>query len=146
MLLSGKARIPRMAKSMNQMHNLMISPAGNGGKVNPRSDRSGQQAGDGCRENLGCSSPAGTSLLQTGWAVETTAGGQNAGPGLPVIRDMAVSPESLFSRATRWTLGRCNIQSPHVLCDCLLNACPQNWHPDSLKSPLQTPNVKHLNP
>lgn len=83
MLLSGKARIPRMAKSMNQMHKLMISPAGNGGKVNPRSDRSGQQAGDGCRENLGCSSPAGTSLLQTGWAVETTAGGQTQARDCP---------------------------------------------------------------
>ena len=59
-----------MAKTMNQMHNSTISPAGNGGKVNPRSDRSRRQVGDGCRENLGCSCPAGMSLLQMGWAVE----------------------------------------------------------------------------
>ena len=42
----------------------------------------------------------------------------------------------------QWTPGHCNIQSPRFLCDCLLNAYPPNWHPDSLKSPLQTPNVK----
>lgn len=135
MLLCGKARIPRMAKCMNQMHNSMISPVGNGGKVNPRSDRSRQQAGDGCRENLGCSSPAGTSLLQTGWAVGTTAGGQMQARDCPSSGTWQSAQRVCSHGPHQWTPEHCNIQSPHFLCDCLLNACPQNWHPESLISP-----------
>ena len=137
--------MPCMAKTMNQMHNSMISSAGNGGKVNPLS-RSRQQAGDGCRENLGCSCLAGMSLLQTGWAVETKAGGQMRARDCLSSGTWHSAQRVCSHRSHQWTPGYCSIQSPRFLCDCLLNACPQNWHPDSLKSPLQTPNVQHLNP
>lgn len=146
MLLCGKARTPCMAKTMNQMHNSTIFPAGNDGKVNPRSDRSRRQAGDGCRENLGCSCPAGMSLLQMGWAVETTAGGQMLAQDCLTSGTWHSAPRVCSHGPHQWIPGHCNIQSPRFLCDCLLNAYPQNRHPDSLTSPLQTPNVKHLNP
>lgn len=41
----GKVRIPRVAKSMTQTQDLVIYPAGNGGKVNPRRDRNSSRLG-----------------------------------------------------------------------------------------------------
>lgn len=43
LVVCGRARITRVAESVNKMHSLVIYPAGNRGEANPRSDRSGHR-------------------------------------------------------------------------------------------------------
>lgn len=98
-VVCGKARIPHAAKTMNQMHNLVIYPAGNGGKVNPRSDRSRPRAGDGCRGNR--ATPArGDISPADGSAVEPLLQIRR-GPWAARPQDSHSGPESLLSPATQ---------------------------------------------
>lgn len=76
----GKVRIPHVAKSMTQMQDLVIYPAGNCGKVNPRSDRNSSRLG---------TMATGTSYLQVArqWGAGGCPDAGSRDPGWHVNRD-----------------------------------------------------------
>ena len=71
----GKARIPRVAKSVTQTHKLVVYPAGNRGEVNPRSDGDSGGLGAAARGKLCC-------FCQQRWPVcRWLSGGVGGGRG-----------------------------------------------------------------
>lgn len=124
----GKVRIPRVAKSMTQMQDLVIYPAGTGGKVNPRRDRNSSRLG---------TRAGGMSCLQVARQWEEGAALTRAPGTCWAARQQGRRLAALPSgppgwRGTPLSPRPCN--TGILFSACRLHVCPQNWCPDSLKS------------